>query len=176
MTKPLHKFMMVAYWTVLMLGGLILFAKADDTQSGAYFKYGLGIFNSAKNSKAEVKMVSVGHQSPIFGYMIKQWEVGGWMDSRSDLGRKSSGFANGSIGVNIDIGNFYAQSLWGAGVVTTRDSMLGGNFQFNQDLGLGLKDSRGVGIGLNYKHISSAGIFKPNEGRDFFAIKLTIPW
>jgi len=162
--------------TLLLLFSTLTFAEENNGDTNAYFKYGLGVFNSAKNSKVEVKMVSFGHQDPFFGYMIRQWEVGGWMDSRSDLGRKSSGFANGSIGVNIDVSRFYAQSLWGLGVVTTKDSMLGGNFQFNQDLGIGLKDARGMAIGLNYKHISSAGIFKPNQGRDFMSIKLSIPW
>jgi hypothetical protein len=148
--------------------------KFGETQT--FFKYGVGVFKSANRSAVEVKTISVGRQRPLGYYMIYQYEVGGWMDTRDDAGRKSSGFANVATGINLNIGPMYAQSLWGVALITNTDSYLGGHEQFNEDLAIGIKDWRGVGLGINYKHISSAGLWQPNMGRDMMSVKLNIPW
>lgn len=148
-------------------------AQADDS----IMKYGVGIFNSAKESRSEMKQFSFAWQAPVFkGYLVRQYEVGGWLDSRSDIGRKSSGFTSASIGVPIEVGYFYAQALWGAALITTPDEMLGSVFQFKHDMALGIRDEKGNTIGLNYSHMSDAGIKLPNEGRDVMSVRISIPW
>ena len=139
-----------------------------------FLKYGVGFGSSAKERAVEVKTASIGKQRQFFIF-IDQWEVGGWFEQSNDPSRKSSGFIDYSVGLNVDAGYLYVQSLWGVAAITTKDSYLGGNFQFNQDFSLGVKDARGVAIGLNYKHMSSAGIFTPNVGRDFISIRLGVP-
>lgn len=150
---------------------------ADDglpTGEGSFFKYGLGLKTKDQESISEVKMFSIGRQSPLLYILDQKWEVGMWSDQHGD-GRKSSGFGGWSMGVEPKIGTFYVHSFWGVIGITTTDSMLGSNLQFMQDLGMGVRDARGVGIGVGYKHISDAGIKMPNKGRDFFFAQLQIP-
>jgi hypothetical protein len=141
-------------------------------------KYGLGVAQSAKDSNSETKVISIAYQEQIafLEYLIKQYEVGAYIDSRQDLGRRSSGFATASLGVHVNAAGTYCQALWGVGGITNVDSYLGGNFQFNQDLSVGFRDNNGAMIGVNYKHISSAGLYMPNVGRDFLMIKMSVPW
>jgi hypothetical protein len=54
--------------------------------------------------------------------------------------------------------------------------MLGGPFQFNHDFLLGVRGDNGALIGLDLKHMSSAGIEKPNVGRDFLLIHVELPF
>lgn len=162
------------YLTILAL--LAASAAYGKEPPQSFFKYGVGIANSATESRAEVKILTIGRTMPLGSLLAHQWEVGGWVDNSSDQTRKGSGFGSYAFGVNVNAGYLYAQSLWGVCAITTRDSYLGGNLQFNQDLSVGLRDSRGVMVGANYKHISSAGIFMPNQGRDFLLIRLAIPW
>lgn len=155
-----------------MLVNLSLFyltqAKAD-----IFVKYGVGVLESAKYNIAETKHLSVGF-SKTLDYFIYQVETGVWADSRTEKGRGSSLYGGGSAGLHIGIGQLYTECLWGGVLISHTDGYLGGNFQFNQDLGIGVTN-RGAGIGLGYKHISSAGIYNPNIGRDFIYIKLIFP-
>jgi hypothetical protein len=155
----------------MMVAGL---AHAEEPHKDSFFKYGVGVSNSAKHSRVETKILSIGRQTPLGPYLIHQVELGVWADSAGD-GRTGSGFADYSVGVNVNVGRIYTQVLWGFAGITTPDAYLGGNFMFNQDLSLGVRDTRGVAVGLNYKHISSAGIFMPNIGRDFGQVRVSIP-
>ena len=144
-------------------------------QADSIVKYGLGVGSSAKNSNTEVKTISIAYQENAFGPIIYQLEGGIWTDSRSDVKRKGSGFGDAGIGFNIDAGNLYCQTVVALAIITDTDSMLGSHFQFNNDLAIGLKDRDGNSIGLNYKHISNAGLVSPNIGRDFIMMRLAIP-
>ena len=158
---------------LILLFLISLNARGEDLS----LKYGLGIAGSAKDSPSEVKVFSLTLQRPLIGnHLIDQYELGFFSDSRQDLGRQHSAFGFYSVGLNVDVGYFYAQSLWGVGAITTPDAYLGGNFQFTQDLSAGIKDSSGYSIGLDYKHISSAGLELPNKGRDFMMIRLSLPF
>jgi len=155
---------------------LIMLAISTSAQAESYFKYGLGIFNSAKDNKVETKTIAIGQSEKWLGALLTQYEGGIWTDSRSDLGRSGSGYFGISVGLDVQAGYIYSQALWGVAGISHIDSMLGGHLQFNNDLGLGIRDCNGYSIGMNYKHISSAGIFTPNQGRDFLMIKMGIPW
>ena len=161
-------------YLALMIPTLAL-AQDKDLETQSFFKYGVGVFNSAENSSVEVKTLSFGRQQPLGSIFIWQYEGGFWSDARTDVGRSGSGFVNASAGLNVNFGYMYTQSLWGVAYMTSPDSFLGSHEQFNQDFSAGVKDGRGVSIGLNYKHMSSAGIFMPNQGRDFMSVRLGFP-
>jgi len=147
-----------------------------NAHAESFIKYGIGVAGSAKDSIAESKTIALGYKEKLLGAFAYQLEGGFWTDSRKDLGRTGSAFASSSLGLNIEAGYFYTHAFCGPAVITDKDSMLGGHFQFNNDIGLGVKDKDGYSMGVNYKHISSAGIFTPNQGRDFLTIKLGVPF
>jgi len=142
----------------------------------AVIKYGVGVGNSAKTSKSEVVMGSMAYQQPFYGLFAQQVEVGGWGDRRADMGRQNSVFMGYSLGLNLNMGYLNAQAFWGVAGITNPDSYLGGPFQFNHDFAINFMDKRKVKLGVAYKHVSSAGIEKPNIGRDFFMIRVGLPW
>lgn len=143
---------------------------ADELQ----LRYGIGIALPEPTYNGEVLYFSAAHQSPFMGMFQKKTEVGLWSDSGID--RKSSGYAAQSFGLRVIAGSVYIESLWGIAFITSPDKvLLTGNFQFTQDLGIGLRDGLGRGIGLNYKHFSNAGIERPNAGRDSIQVQLNIP-
>jgi len=155
---------------------LILLLCGNALANEAYVKYGLGVFQHEPNSLAEIKMLELGYQRPIWSVMTQQYSLGGWADQRHDLGRKSGGFAAYSLGVTPEWESVYFQALWGVAGITNPDSYLGGYGQFKGDLCAGAKDMKGVSVGVCYSHLSSAGIFLPNKGRDFTLIRMAIPW
>jgi hypothetical protein len=148
---------------------------SSDAKAGSFWRYGLGVGNSAEKSVAETKLLSFGYEEDWFGPFIKQYEVGAYFDTAGG-GRTSSGFGNISMGIEVNPGYLVLRSVHGVGAITTPDSVLGGWFQFNNDITLGIKDNHHNMIGLTYKHISSAGIYKPNRGRDFVVLQAEIPW
>jgi hypothetical protein len=158
----------------LLLPLLALFMSVS-ANAGSFGKYGLGIANTAEYGSGTVKNFSLGYNEPWYGPFIQQYEVGLFADNAGH-DRRSSGYAFYSLGVEVDLQPLVLRSLWGLGGITSPDSMLGGWFQFTQDLLVGLRDRRGNMIGLVYKHISSAGIYSPNRGRDFLTIQVEIPW
>jgi len=155
-----------------MIAGLLA---ASSAMAGTFGRYGLGVFSSADYGRGETKSFSLGYEDDWFGPFIYQYEGGIFADQGGN-GRSSSGFGNISVGVETNPGYLVLRSLWGVGAITTPDSMLGGWFEFNQDFLLGVKDDKGHIIGLDYKHISSAGIYNPNRGRDFILVHVEIPW
>jgi hypothetical protein len=153
---------------------LVTLLISTTAHAGSFWRYGVGIFSSADYGKVETKMFSLGYEEDWFGPFIKQYEVGVFAD-QGGHGRRSGGFGNFSMGVEVNPGYLVLRSTWGVGAITCPDSMLGGWFQFNQDLLVGLRDNKGNAIGLDCKHISSAGIYSPNTGRDFLTIQVEIP-
>ena len=161
----------VSKWFALIL----LICSPDLAWADAVAKYGVMIPKECESLSA-TKAVFVSKQSSLGGPFIKQLEVGGW-DDTDGRGRKSSGMASASAGLNVNAGYIFAQALVGPAIISTPDKLLGGRFQFNNDFALGLRDPKtGASIGAAYKHISSAGLEHPNEGRDFILFRVGIPW
>lgn len=64
---------------------------------------------------------------------------------------------------------------FGPGYLQNPDQILGGHFQFSLEGGLGITSLDGkTYIGVAWKHLSSAGIEMPNQGRDFLVIQLRL--
>lgn len=159
----------------LMLLMLLFLSTSAIAEQGTFGSYGLGVFD--KNSKsADVKIFSVGYQDNWMWVFDHKYEFGLWTDIKGDMGRSGSGYVAYSIGLEPVLDWFYIHSFWGLAFITNPDIYLSTNFQFMQDLGLGIKGKKGKRIGVNYKHISNAGIKTPNKGRDFFQIKFQIPY
>ena len=101
--------------------------------------------------------------------MYQAMELGGYTDNVG-TGRSSSLFATFQVGVKAgpEVG-FYGKAFLGAGGITTTDSLLGGRFQFMEEVGFGIRDTKTF-VEWVYCHVSSAGISSPNQGRDFIAV------
>lgn len=136
----------------------------------SYFKVGAGL------NPPDMTQVAFGSHTPLLGSIIEQKEVGLWGDNKPIRGRSSSWYAQYGVGAHAVNGAFYAQAVTGVAYITDPDSHLGGHVQFVQDAGLGLLSEEGFGVGLSYKHVSSAGLYTPNKGRDFILLRLSLPW
>jgi hypothetical protein len=155
---------------------LILFSSVANADSG-YFGFGLGAFNSARSSLSEVKAIQFGHQQDIMDGIYWQQKIGYWGDGSGDDTRKNSAYVSTGIGLLVDLRPLEIRNGWGLAVISTPDSFLGGHFpQFNGELYIGLRDKKGNGIGLQYEHLSSAGIVTPNRGRDFYFLQVSQSW
>lgn len=158
---------------ILLIISLLLIPSNAD--AGTFARYGVGIARSAEYGATNVKSFSLGYTDEVYGPIIYQYELGYFSDP-SGHGRSGSGFGNAGLGVQVDPGVFVVRSVWGLGGITTPDTMLGGPFQFNHDFLLGVKGQNGAIIGLNLKHISSAGLEKPNLGRDLLLLHVELPF
>lgn len=143
----------------------------------SFVSFGIGAFNSAKQSHAETKVANLGYRSEIYDGIFWQWKAGFWGDGSGDSTRKSSFYVSTGPGMLIDLKPVEIRAAWGIGGISTTDSYLGGRFpQFNGEIYIGLRDHRGNGIGVKYEHISSAGLVQPNGGRDFTIVELSQGW
>lgn len=154
---------------------LVLGTCARKANAGTYLGYGVGIGHSAENGATETKVLNLGYRDELFLGLTWQLEAGYWNDIAGG-GRKSSAWFGPSIGVEVTAYPLTLRQMIGPSVITSKDSLLGGNYQFNNELFVGLYDKKGRSIGGKYKHFSSAGIFQPNVGRDLILVEVGIPW
>lgn len=117
-----------------------------------------------------VKTFSVRHESLLFGPIKTAKELGFWVDNVGQ-GGKDSLFGKYAVGVTPGANTgLFGKAFIGIAALTYKDALLGGNFQFTQDFGFGI---RGVDshIAIVYTHFSSAGLYRPNKGRDFVTVE-----
>lgn len=92
-------------------------------------------------------------------------EGGGWVDRGA--GRKSALVGKYQVGVNPGSERgIYGKAFLGIAGISSTDCLLGGKAQFSEDFGVGFRDYD-TAFEVAYSHFSSAGLFKPNKGRDF---------
>lgn len=153
---------------------ILLLASNSALADEVYVNYGVGLAESAVNSVVETKMVDLGERHYLLGGLYWQNRVGFWGDGSGNPDRKSSFYGSSGLGVEADLNPVEIRSGWGLAVISTPDGYLGGSFpQFNGNLGVDLRDKSGAAIGLEYSHVSSAGVLSPNKGRDFLTIELS---
>lgn len=146
---------------------------ADESSLG----FGIGAFGDAKQSMGQVKVGEYSYRSFLIDGIYWQNKVGYWGEGSSDPTRKSSFFGSTGIGMEVDLQPLELRAGYGLAAITNPDSQLGGSFpQFNGDIYIGLRDKKGDGIGIDYMHISSAGLVTPNQGRDFFVLQVSQKW
>lgn len=119
------------------------------------------------------KYFTVGYTDKLTETFDYQFEGGGWKTSYE--GERSSLYTSYQIGIKTDT-PFYARFFTGPALISTTDQRLSSIFQFKHDLGVGFKDKRNVGIGINYSHVSNAGFKLPNLGRDFVQLRVELPF
>lgn len=143
---------------------LISFSVSADTS----FKMGPGISDDGVSGR--IKTFSL-RQEDYLAYGLHQAAEGGfWVDKTNE--GKSSGFGKYQLGVKPGpTEGIYAKAFIGIAGITHTDQKLGGHFQFSQDVGIGVRDKRSF-VDLSYVHFSSAGIAKPNRGRDFLVFSV----
>lgn len=132
-----------------------------------FFKYG----KQASSSNRSAKVFGLGAQEHIDSGIIAATELD-LLNTPSNTSTDSFVFGTG-LGLRVDNKSSFATAVWGPAYLSQKDSDLGGHFQFMQDLTLGLEDDYNT-IGVGYKHISSAGIEKPNRGKDFIYFRLGV--
>lgn len=142
---------------------IILFCPRLTLATDASVKFGLGMINSKLTS--QVKPFSLREEIPVVWSIKEAKEIGMWSDTGKNQGRTSSGFGQYELGVKPESDHFYVKAFYGLALITSPDSQLGGIIQFGGDAGFGFQDKLSF-VGLNYKHISSAGLEMPNKGRD----------
>ncbi len=70
----------------------------------------------------------------------------------------------------------YVDHYFGPGYVMKGNSKISEGLNFSMHMGIGWRDPvKGTTIGMNWKHISNAGMRKPNKGMDFILIQVGIP-
>ena len=147
----------------------------DERRDYVYFKFAPGIFNSARLQPFQTKNFTLGYQLPLGSLFVWQNEMGVMLDNGTSLGGKNSMFLKSRVGVDIQVGWFYSQALFGGALISAPDAYLGSIPNFNESLGFGIRDFKGLSIGLEYEHISNGGLAFPNIGRDSLGLKISIP-
>lgn len=141
---------------------------ADDTVLDG----GMGVFHSADKGLSETKMLTLGVQEDLWGPLKDRATVGGWLDTTGN-GKSSSALASGQLGFEVSSANGIVGGIFvGPALISNTDILLGGHFQFMDDLHLGIADVHGNYIGIIYRHLSSAGLEMPNIGRDVFGLEI----
>jgi hypothetical protein len=135
---------------------------------------GVGIWNSGKSTLSETKMFSLGVQEDLWGALKERGTTGFWLDNAGG-GKRGSAFASGQLGWEVSTGGIVGGIFSGPAVISTPDTLLGGRFQFMDDIHLGLQDNELNYIGIMYRHFSSAGIETPNIGRDLMGLEIRFP-
>lgn len=106
----------------------------------------------------------------ILGFTGKA-KVGAILDRTEGNG----GYGFIGLGPQVRAGALELNSAWMVGGITHPDAVLGGPFQFAQEFQVLVRDqTSGMALGIEYSHISSAGIHMPNYGRDM--IQLIWSW
>ena len=136
---------------------------------------GLGSFGSKGSSLSQDKFAKVGIEEDIWSPFKQKFNVGGWIDTRGE-GYSSSAFGGYQIGFEVS-NNVVQGSVWsGPTLMTSPDQALGGVFQMNETIYLGIVDKERNSIGIAYNHFSSAGLEMPNQGRDFIGLSIKCPF
>lgn len=140
-----------------------------------FFRYGVGVMSSARNTFSETKIIGLGFQERTkYPNVVYKIESGAWIDSTEGQGRSGSIYSLGGVGLDIQGTNLRIQSLHGLTAISNPDSYLGGPVQGFHEVCGGIPDRVStMTVSLCYQHFSSGGVFKPNIGRDFGTIKIS---
>lgn len=128
------------------------------------FRYGI----STPRSPSQSKVFGLGYYDHLvygFHYTLQADLINTPANTKSN----TSFIAGPGLGLSVEGEKAFARVTWGPSYLSQKDQDLGGHFQFMQDLVIGVQDYYNI-IGVGYKHISSAGIEKPNHGKDFLYI------
>ncbi len=136
----------------------------------------LGIGKSAfrGNGTPFERAVAIGWEQPFTaGFFVRP--EGGWFTDNSGSGQSSPWLSTlGGVRASSEVGPTVHLAV-GPSYLHNPDQKLGGHFQFSLEGGVGMED-KNFAIAMVWKHLSSAGINMPNQGRDFIMAQIRIPF
>lgn len=143
-----------------------------QAESQIVFKYGFEKNIIKEGIGSGERLYGLEYIYPIGSFTKLKLDGGVWIARRP--GRKTAFYLSPSWGYRIlPFKGIYVESYIGAGVISGIDSELGGLFQVFHDVNFGfIQDEWSLGLG--FKHISSAGIYTPNKGRDFLSVRFMV--
>lgn len=137
-------------------------------------QYGLGI-----GDVAEGEVLNGSEKNVNIGCYSKLNKVLGWGTHVGLISAEgiSAGYAFVQFGSVLHPFDWmYVDHYFGPGYVMEGNSKIAEGINFSMHMGIGWRDPiKGTTIGMNWKHISNAGIRKPNKGMDFVLIQVGIP-
>jgi len=154
---------LTVFLAVLVVLVLVPVSSAEET----YFKYGMQAPGSPRSSK----VFGLSYQDDLDWGLIYSAEAD--ILSIPSNPNPASFVISPGLGLKVNGGSCFATAVWGPAYLSQPDQELGGSFQFMQDLNFGIQDKYNL-IGFGYKHISSAGIEKPNRGKDYLYIRIGV--
>lgn len=120
-----------------------------------------------QNSFSDVKHLSIGLEADLKENVYYKFDLGYWADKRK--GAENSFYFAPALGLTISPWIFKAKVYAGVAAISETDTYLGGHFQFYEGVYLGIFEGK-ASIGLDLFHLSSAGLYSPNIGRNFFTL------
>lgn len=147
---------------------LILLMLPEAARAGSpFFQFSFG----TNSNDFSTRMFAVGYEMPLWGILSHQVLLGAYIDGSQSSG--VVGFGSYEIGLDITTpSGIYTKFFIGPGLMTQTDTRISSIPEINTDMEVGLRDTKGSSIGFNYHHISNAGFFPPNLGRDFMGLKV----
>lgn len=160
----------VIFWTAALTLLFHATARAEDSYS---FRGGPALMNGSPTGTA--KYFALRNETHQIRGVYSAVEGGGWVD-RVGGGRKSSAVGKAQVGINPGSEKgVYGKAFLGIAALSHTDSLLGGHGQFTQDFGVGFRDYY-TAFDVTYSHFSSAGLAKPNRGRDWILFSVGVRW
>jgi len=144
---------------------LSLFLLTPDA-SALQIRFGPGILTKAP-SISDVKFLTIAKDWEVKENVYWKIEAGGWTDNRK--GAENSFWGGPAVGLVLQPWILDVRVSVGVAVISHTDVHLGGHFQFYEDLFAGIRDGDAA-IGFTFSHLSSAGLFTPNRGRNFLTL------
>lgn len=164
-------------WTFIITVLLVVLSRTSCADDNISFKLGLGLLNGKPSS--EIKAGSIRDEWRLSQSLWQAVEGGVWSDTNRsgdpNNRRLPAVHVEYQIGVRPSSEHFFVGAFSGVMLMLPPDAVLGGAGQFVHDLMVGFKDDRAF-VGVGYRHISSAGIFRPNKGRDFILFSMGVTW
>jgi hypothetical protein len=121
--------------------------------SDSFVNFGVGVGPSASNSSTETRMLSLGQREFVWNEWYWENKGGFWVDNSGEPNRSSSLFGSSILGTEVNLDPIEFRGGAGLAFITNTDSYLGGVFpQFQEQVGVGVRDKFDNGLMLNYFH------------------------
>lgn len=159
---------------MILFTTLFLFSTVTFANDGPLIKaqYGLGFGSNGNILNSSEKNFNVGYYNKLS--KVLGWDIHGGILTE---GGQTSGYTFAQFGLVLHPFDWmYVDHYFGPGYVTKGNNKISGGLNFSIHIGMGWRDPNArMTVGLNWKHISNAGITQPNRGMDFWLVQVGIP-
>ncbi len=146
---------------------ILFFAHAAPAYASVFASVGMG--RAVLAHQPFERFASVGYKTN--GEIQVKGEAGFYLDYENERHATFFGSASGGYELQTKNGTFVSAFI-GPAAISQKDRKLGSHLQFAIDFGVGVKMDSGKALGLHFKHLSNAGIWQPNIGRDLLAVEM----